>query len=178
MYDRCPCCQNPTFPVPPQQAIAYICPVCWWENDVFVDGEDVPSDENHGLTLKQGRENFYKYGICDPRLAGKIGNRGWRDVVRMYAQGAKTFEIHCWKEETDWINLAMDYGAVKETEFSNMVVIRGEITPAFLEMLLTMEKPQDTEIYDKMTPFFSIFFDNGFSSEHYGTELYFGPQGD
>ena len=28
------------------------------------------------------------------------------------------------------------------------------------------------EIYNKMTPFFSIFFDNGFSSEHYGTELH------
>lgn len=65
----CPCCGFRTFPVPPEEAIAYICPVCMWENDVFTASEEEPSDENHGLTLRQGRENFGKYGVCDPRLA-------------------------------------------------------------------------------------------------------------
>lgn len=65
----CPCCGFRTFPVPPEEAIAYICPVCMWENDVFTASEEAPSDENHGLTLRQGRENFEKYGVCDPRLA-------------------------------------------------------------------------------------------------------------
>ena len=53
-------------------------------------------------------------------------------------------------------------------------VISGPVTPEFLHMLLCLPKPMDTEIYNKMTPFFSIFFDNGFSSEHYGTELHHG----
>ena len=51
----CPCCGYLTFPAPKEEAIAYICPVCFWENDVFDPGEDDPSDENRGLTLRQRR---------------------------------------------------------------------------------------------------------------------------
>ena len=69
MY-RCLCCGNETLPVPAEEAIAYICPVCWWENDVFLNSPDEPSDENHGMTLLEAQENYIKYGICDisPRL--------------------------------------------------------------------------------------------------------------
>ena len=45
----CPCCGYLTYPVPREDAIAYICPVCFWENDVFVTSVDEPSDENHGI---------------------------------------------------------------------------------------------------------------------------------
>ena len=44
----CPCCGYLTFPAPKEEAIACICPVCFWENDVFDPGEDDPSDENRG----------------------------------------------------------------------------------------------------------------------------------
>ncbi len=64
----CPCCGYLTFPVPKEDAIAYICPVCFWENDVFDPGEDAPSDENGGMTLRQGRENFKRYGAVRPDL--------------------------------------------------------------------------------------------------------------
>ena len=43
----CPCCGYLTYPVPREEAIAYICPVCFWENDVFVTSDDEPSDENY-----------------------------------------------------------------------------------------------------------------------------------
>lgn len=58
----CPCCGYKTFPVPKERATAYICPVCFWENDVFTSSEDQPSDENRGITLKQGREAFRRLG--------------------------------------------------------------------------------------------------------------------
>lgn len=58
----CPCCGYKTFPVPKECATAYICPVCFWENDVFTSSEDQPSDENRGITLKQGREAFRRLG--------------------------------------------------------------------------------------------------------------------
>ena len=64
----CPCCGYLTFPVPREDAIAYICPVCFWENDVFDPGEDDPSDENGGMTLREGRENFREYGAVRPDL--------------------------------------------------------------------------------------------------------------
>ena len=103
-------------------------------------------------------------------------NQQWKDIVEQNLQAAKSFEIHCWPEETDWIDAALQYGEEKETEWSYGKVITGKVTPEFVEMLLNLPKPANTEIYNKMTPFFSIFLDNGFSSEHYGTELYL--QGD
>ena len=39
-------------------------------------------------------------------------------------------------------------------------------------MLLGLPKPTDTEIYNKMTPFFNVFLDSNFDSSHYGTEIY------
>lgn len=58
----CPCCGYRTFPVPKEEAIAYICPVCSWENDVFTASDDEPSDENHGMTLNQRREAYRRLG--------------------------------------------------------------------------------------------------------------------
>lgn len=58
----CPCCGYLTFPVPKEDAIAYICPVCFWENDVFTVSDDEPSDENRGMTLNQAREAFRTIG--------------------------------------------------------------------------------------------------------------------
>lgn len=64
----CPCCGYLTLPVPREEALAYICPVCFWENDVFDPGEDDSSDENHGMTLRQGRENYRRWGEVAKRL--------------------------------------------------------------------------------------------------------------
>ena len=58
----CPCCGCLTFPVPREEAMAHICPVCFWENDGFDPEEDAPSDENRGMTLRQGRENYRRWG--------------------------------------------------------------------------------------------------------------------
>lgn len=60
----CPCCGYLTYPVPREEAIAYICPVCFWENDVFVTSDDEPSDENHGSSLRKARENYRSFGAC------------------------------------------------------------------------------------------------------------------
>ena len=61
---KCPCCGYSTLPVPADEAVSYICPVCYWENDVFVTDENEPSDENRGLTLCQAQRNYLKYGAC------------------------------------------------------------------------------------------------------------------
>ena len=68
-------------------------------------------------------------------------NQQWKDIIKQHLQTTISFEIHCWEEETKWIDATLQYGELKETEWS-------------------------------YTPFFSIFLDSGFSSEHYGTELY------
>ena len=96
----------------------------------------------------------------------------WKALVAERLKTAKTFEIHCWNEETEWIQVALQYGEMKQTNWRHGKVIAGTVTPEFTKMLLGLPKPTDTEIYNKMTPFFNVFLDNNFDSSHYGTEIY------
>ena len=64
----CPCCGEITIPNG-GDALAYICPVCLWEIDLFISSEDEQSDQNHGLTLRQARENYAACGAVLPELA-------------------------------------------------------------------------------------------------------------
>jgi len=100
-------------------------------------------------------------------------NSKWLELITEALKNAKHFEIHCWNEETDWIEFALQYGTLKESDWRYGKIIEGEVTPEFVSMILDMPQPTDVEIYNKMTPFFSIFLDNyDFQSCHYGTEIY------
>lgn len=112
-------------------------------------------------------------------------NEEWRKIMSAKLKSASCFEIHCWNEEQAEIEMALQYGRIKETGWSYGKVIAGTVTEKFANYLLSIPKPADTGAYNKMTPFFSVFLDNGFSSEHYGTELnqcktghYGGPEND
>ncbi|WP_373691688.1 CPCC family cysteine-rich protein [Hyalangium versicolor] len=66
----CPCCHYRSLP---ERGEYTICNVCFWEDD----GSDVPdhySSPNH-MTLRQGRENFSRYGACSERAISS----GWID---------------------------------------------------------------------------------------------------
>ena len=67
MNYKCPCCGFYTF-AEPLNGTYDICPVCFWENDVFDPGEDQPSDENHGMTLAEGREAYKRLGAVREEL--------------------------------------------------------------------------------------------------------------
>ncbi len=101
-------------------------------------------------------------------------NTRWLALITDALKTAKTFEIHCWNEETEWIALALEYGKLKESDWTYGKVITGEVTPAFTEMLLSQPKPADLDAANKMTPFFNIFLDDTFQSSHWGTEIYCG----
>ncbi len=77
---ECPCCGYLTLD---ERGTYDICPVCFWEDDAYLifyedkieavrvshevsdeDLIDVPSGANHGLTLREGRENYRKFGAC------------------------------------------------------------------------------------------------------------------
>ncbi len=58
----CPCCGTISIPSG-GDAPAFICPHCFWEIDPFLHAEDEPSDLNHGMTLRQARENYTTFGI-------------------------------------------------------------------------------------------------------------------
>lgn len=105
-------------------------------------------------------------------MGGKYNDkRWWNDLVRACAIVGDTFEIHCWSDEKTDIQAALKYGHKVSTTWSGGTVIRGRITKDFLSFLTEAPKPTDTDIYNKMTPFFSIFFGGKLYSEHYGTEV-------
>ena len=102
------------------------------------------------------------------------GNTRFLALLTDALKNAKTFEIHCWNEETAEIALALQYGKLKESDWTYGKIITGEVTAAFTEMLLSQPKPTDIEAANKMTPFFNIFLDDTFQSSHWGTEIYYG----
>lgn len=57
----CPCCGFITIPNK-GDALAYICPVCFWEIDLFIQSDNEASDQNHGLTLIEARRNYKGFG--------------------------------------------------------------------------------------------------------------------
>ncbi len=105
----------------------------------------------------------------------RMGNlQKWQDLLQQFSLSADTFEIHCWEDEPGPIALALEYGKRKDTGWARGVVIAGTVTPGFLQMLLSQPLPGEEQ---QLTPFFSVFLDNGFSSEHYGTEINIREEG-
>ena len=98
-------------------------------------------------------------------------NEEWKEIMRLQLASSNRFEIHCWNLEQEEISLALPFGTLEESEWQYGKIISGSVSDQFTSFLLNLPKPEDTDLYNKMTPFFSIFLDNGFSSEHYGTEL-------
>ena len=49
----------------------------------------------------------------------ETGNGKWKALLTEYLKTAKTLEIHCWNEETEWIELALQYGYLKESDWQH-----------------------------------------------------------
>lgn len=64
----CPCCGYYTYNIPVEDACGYICPICFWENDIFICSDNEKSDCNHGITLEQARKNYNEYGACEREM--------------------------------------------------------------------------------------------------------------
>lgn len=101
-----------------------------------------------------------------------ISSHWWKELVKYFVHVGNSLEIRCWKEESEEIRQALQYGNLTEANYE--VSIKGIVTKEFLTELLS-ENSQDKSIYNKMTKYFTINVDNGqrrFCSAHYGTEIY------
>lgn len=95
----------------------------------------------------------------------------WNEIVRACAIVGDPFEIHCWSDESTEVKAALQFGHKVTSTWREGTVIRGRITKEFLNFLTEAQKPKATDIYNKMTPFFTVIFGNTLHSEHYGTEI-------
>ncbi len=67
---QCPCCDYFTLS---ERANYDICPICFWEDDgLAIDQLDVPSAPNSGLTLREARNNFIKFGACEKAMIENV----------------------------------------------------------------------------------------------------------
>ncbi len=64
----CPCCGYLTFPAPKGGGHSLHLSGVLLGKRRIRPGEDDPSDENRGLTLRQGRENYRRWGAVRPDL--------------------------------------------------------------------------------------------------------------
>ena len=66
MKEKCLCCGYKTLPKKVEECICFICPVCFWENDIFMKNiydTKEKSDSNGGMTLEEAQKalnNQYK----------------------------------------------------------------------------------------------------------------------
>ena len=63
---RCPCCHCKT---PHARAGYELCPVCFWEDDLDHDVDQMRGSPNGTLSLAQGRSNFLKFSAYDPKFS-------------------------------------------------------------------------------------------------------------
>lgn len=96
----------------------------------------------------------------------------WKTLLKENLKASKYFEVHCWNEEVEEINKILDYGNIVDSDWQYGKIIKGKVDNRLTEFILNIDKPSDNELYNKNTPFFLIFLDNGFCSEHYGSEIY------
>ena len=67
--ELCPCCDYVSLP---ERGNYLICPICFWEDDgLDVDQLDEHSAPNK-ITLREGRANYAKLGVCDERMISNV----------------------------------------------------------------------------------------------------------
>jgi hypothetical protein len=82
---QCPCCDYFTLE---ERRAWEICPVCYWEDDGHDLGDpDEPSGCNHGLTLRQGRENFQRLGACELQVVEYVCSAEERNQYKHVSRG-------------------------------------------------------------------------------------------
>lgn len=103
------------------------------------------------------------------------GNGWWKELAGLYLgeTAGQEFSIHCWKDEEDCIQKALDYGAVQPSNWAYGTQVAGGVTAEFGDFLLSSAQyqKQGPDFGEQMTPFFGVFLGGVFSSSHYGREL-------
>ncbi len=99
----------------------------------------------------------------------------WRELVRKAAEKADTFELRCWQDEEEGIQIGEMLGTRQPSETEEVVFV-GKLTEQALEVLTG-----DCVAGDGSLKFFTLNLraaDRGiFSSSHYGSEIYWMETG-
>lgn len=105
-------------------------------------------------------------------LDRNVSSDWWKKIIQHFVKQGDEFEIRCWNEEYEEIKKALSYGHLSQDGSDTETSIKGIVSEDMIKELLTMPKPVDKTIYNKMTDFFTFHIENKICSAHYGTEMY------
>jgi hypothetical protein len=148
-----------------QNGIALICTIGDGKKEWHSNIEDALKVEFDG-----GGNAMRRFGI--QMIDHSVSSDWWKSIIKHFFKVGDNFEIRCWKEETEEILQAQQYGTA--TDEGNEISIKGVLTDKLLLELMT-DNPSDKDIYNKMTKYFTINVKNelcDICSAHYGTEMY------
>jgi hypothetical protein len=63
--EQCPCCGYVTLA---ERGMSLVCPVCFWEDDVFIGNRLDERSLCNKMTLREARSNFSAIGACDMNM--------------------------------------------------------------------------------------------------------------
>lgn len=66
---KCACCGFYTLE---DNIISDICPVCFWQKDIFQEEKIDDSGGPNLVSLRQSRENFQKFGAIEQRFLNQV----------------------------------------------------------------------------------------------------------
>ncbi len=94
----------------------------------------------------------------------------WKQLMSLFLQPGRAFEIRCWREEKEITAKASSYGMRSEDDCTDFEVsIKGTLTSPVIQDILSTNQPTEE---DRMTEFFTIQVEGLLSSSHYGKEIY------
>ncbi len=126
---KCRCCGNFTLSGENEEEVKWdICPVCFWENDIFSEDGEQYSGANH-MTLNEGRENFKKYKACSPEMSANVREPKTNELPENNMELPEGFSQPRFFKEEDFYKTTfngMDYRVIGEDDVGNFMALDSE----------------------------------------------------
>ena len=77
-------------------------------------------------------------------------NKLWKNLFIHYASKGESFEIRCWDEEIESIELISKFGTAQKSKTTKEIIITGDITNEFIDLIVKEKMSVDQNIYNKV----------------------------
>lgn len=95
----------------------------------------------------------------------------WKDIFKIFANPGEYFEIHCWKNENDEIQMASQFGEIACFDIPSIKIIHGTVNERFIAFILNEDILCEKKFYNKIVPFYTVHIGDHFSFKDYGARM-------
>lgn len=94
-----------------------------------------------------------------------------KDIFKIFANPGEYFEIHCWKNENDEIQMASQFGEIACFDIPSIKIIHGTVNERFIAFILNEDILCEKKFYNKIVPFYTVHIGDHVSFEDYGARM-------